>query len=331
MTTRSGKSPTNGGQTLLAKAPRSETSARDAYCRHPGTTLRWSRWESRAISDAFDAFGNRVQGIAWTHRQTPEADIYFISNQQRDPRDDECVAAGATGRMPELWDPVTGEMHRANSWRVEDGRTVVPLRLEASGSIFVVLREATANQGQDAGRNWLDLQAATTFDGPWRVTFDPRNGGPDEPVVFDRLEDWTCATEPASVTIPARSATNALLPGNRAASTSAVWLDLGRVKNLAEVWVNGQPCGIAWTAPYRVEMTQALRPGENDLRIDVTNTWANRLIGDHDLPEDQRVTWTTAPYRLAGKPLLDAGLLGSVALMMEVTEQTPRSSPLPLR
>jgi hypothetical protein len=96
-----------------------------------------------------------------------------------------------------------------------------------------------------------------------------------------------------------------------------VWLDLGEVANLAEVFVNGVNCGVAWTPPYRVEITRALKNGENELRVAVTNTWANRLIGDAELPEAERVTWTTAKLSMKGRPLLKAGLLGPVRLMAE--------------
>jgi len=99
-----------------------------------------------------------------------------------------------------------------------------------------------------------------------------------------------------------------------------VWLDFGRVADLAEVTVNGVACGVAWTPPYRVEITAALRVGGNQLRVDVTNTWFNRLALDRTLPEEQRLTWTTAPERTAGKPLLAAGLLGPVTLLSETIE-----------
>jgi hypothetical protein len=93
-----------------------------------------------------------------------------------------------------------------------------------------------------------------------------------------------------------------------------MWLDLGVFANIIEVKLNGQSCGICWTAPFRVRIDQALKTGENKLEIAVTNTWANRIIGDYALPEEKRVTWTTAPYRLEGKPLLPAGLFGPVRI-----------------
>jgi hypothetical protein len=86
------------------------------------------------------------------------------------------------------------------------------------------------------------------------------------------------------------------------------------IYNIAEVILNGQRCGIAWTPPYRLEISDHLRKGENHLEIRVSNTWANRIIRDHDLPEEQKVTWTTAPYRLGGRPLLESGLMGPVTI-----------------
>ncbi|MFI5158772.1 MAG: glycosylhydrolase-like jelly roll fold domain-containing protein, partial [Sphingobacteriales bacterium] len=83
----------------------------------------------------------------------------------------------------------------------------------------------------------------------------------------------------------------------------------------ADVYVNGIHCGTAWTYPYRVNISKALKKGNNKIRIEVSNTWANRLIVDHALPENKRITWTNAVYRLDNKPLLPAGLLGPVRIV----------------
>jgi (4-O-methyl)-D-glucuronate---lignin esterase len=267
--------------------------------------------------EALDITDQRVAGIAWTHRSAQDADIYFVSNQNSEARELK-VSLRVAGRVPELWDPVSGGMRRATTWRIEQGRTIVPLRLEAGGSIFVVFREPTDSQGQDAGPNGLQLQIDRTLEGPWQVTFDPRNGGPQRPVAFDKLENWKDREEPGIRYYSGTATYETTFEWSRAlGSKRRVWVDLGRVDNLAEVFVNGQSCGVAWTAPYRVEITAALRSGENKLRIDVTNTWANRLIGDSKLPEGERITWMTAPYPSPDKPLLPAGLLGPVTLQME--------------
>jgi hypothetical protein len=87
------------------------------------------------------------------------------------------------------------------------------------------------------------------------------------------------------------------------AKSGSTW---GSVANMAQVYVNGIDCGVAWTYPYRVNITRAIKPGTNKLSIEVTNTWANRLIGDHAKPEKDRITWTNAPYRLEGNAGYDS-------------------------
>jgi len=96
-----------------------------------------------------------------------------------------------------------------------------------------------------------------------------------------------------------------------------IWLDLGEFSSIAEVKINGINCGTLWTAPHRLEISKAIKKGENQITIEVTNTWPNRLIGDNKLPENKRITKTTAPFRLEGKALNSAGLLGPVVIQVE--------------
>jgi hypothetical protein len=93
-----------------------------------------------------------------------------------------------------------------------------------------------------------------------------------------------------------------------------VLLDLGVVKNLAELSVNQKAVGILWKRPFSADITGLLRPGTNQLEIRVTNLWPNRLIGDQKVPRDKRVTWTTFNPYTASSPLLDSGLLGPVVV-----------------
>lgn len=247
--------------------------------------------------------GAMAAGIGYTHRAAPGMDIYFISNQLDSVRRLD-ISLRMNGRAPELWDAVTGEIRAVSGWRVHKGRTELPLVLAGNGSMFVVLRRP----GQPVNGEGLARgdTVGRVLEGPWQVRFDKRV------VTFDKLVDWSKSED---TTIRYYSGTAVY---NRSfewdGRRGRVWLDLGRVADIAEVWVNGVDCGVAWTAPYRVEITKALRKGRNELRIGVTNTWANRLIGDHRLPEEKRVTWTNAPYRLKGE-LLPAGLVGEVRII----------------
>jgi hypothetical protein len=263
---------------------------------------------------ATDAAGGRADGIAWTHRAGEGWDFYFISNQHDAAREID-VSVRVTGRVPELWDPVTAERRVAGTWRMRDGRTGLPLRLPPHGSLFLVLRTPTTKEEENGAPNWTEPATVQTIAGPWQVAFDAARGGPVAPVPFERLVSWTESTvDGIRHYSGTASYTRSFSWQPAGASPHRVWLDLGRVANLAEVSVNGIPCGVAWTPPYRVEVTAALRPGGNQLRVDVTNTWFNRLAGDQKLPPAERWTWTTAPDRTEKKPLLDAGLLGPVTL-----------------
>ena len=96
-----------------------------------------------------------------------------------------------------------------------------------------------------------------------------------------------------------------------------MWLDLGRVRNIAQVRVNGKDLGLVWKAPFRVDVTKALKPGTNRLEVKVTNLWVNRLIGDAQPDATDKYTFTTQAFYKADSPLLPSGLLGPVRLLSE--------------
>lgn len=254
-------------------------------------------------------------GIAYTHRVSPGLDIYFISNQLARPRLIN-LSLRVSGKKPELWDAVTGEMAPAGQWNQHGGRTLLPVHLDANGSLFIIFhRPVFAGNGSDEGDNYIAPIPLQTLQAPWTLHFDSTLGGPAEAVVFDSLQDWSRNTDTAiryfSGTVVYSQSFDW---GHITDTTQRLWLDLGQVNNIARVRCNGVDCGIAWTPPYRVEITKAIQPGRNVLDIEVTNTWANRLTGDHLLPEKKRLSWTTSPWRPDGK-LLPAGLLGPVRIL----------------
>ena len=172
------------------------------------------------------------------------------------------------------------------------------------------------------------LTPLTTVERPWQVAF-PAQQGPAQTLSVERLASWSENGDPAiryfsgaaSYSRAVRVQKAWLKPGAR------VLLDLGEVKEIAEVSVNGKSVGLAWKAPYRLDVTDALKPGENQLTVKVTNLWANRLIGDAQPGVTHKVTWTgldvTPPgdlmHMLAGwlpnSKLLPSGLLGPVSLL----------------
>ena len=147
--------------------------------------------------------------------------------------------------------------------------------------------------------------------------FDKNLGGPISPIVFDELKSWTLRPEPSlkyySGTAIYR---NRFLIGKNETPTVAI-LGLDSICDIATIKINGIDCGTLWTQPYKLDVTKAIKAGENDIEIAVTNTWHNRLIGDVLSSQDEKVTWTTAPFRLKDKPLLPSGLIGSVKLLIK--------------
>jgi hypothetical protein len=131
------------------------------------------------------------------------------------------------------------------------------------------------------------LSAPLEITGPWRVEF-PEGWGAPPRVTFDRLISWTDHPNPGVKYFSGAAAYRMAfhMPSGYAARDLALYLDLGRVAVIAEVKMNGRDLGVLWKPPFRVEITQALRVGANDLEVRVVNLWPNRLIGDDKLPPD---------------------------------------------
>jgi hypothetical protein len=290
--------------------------------------------------------------IRYTHRSLPDREVYFISNRTAGSVDDICVFRDGT-ESGELWDAVNGQTRPLRGLRPVAGGIALPVRLEAHQSFFVVFDKkgpdpiqgaaAAAPTGEvgrartnASGNDFPVREQLLTLEGPWTVSFDPAWGGPKS-VVFDQLDDWSKRPEDGirHYSGIAKYAKAFDLPEASGPSGSGdLDLDLGEVKNMARVRLNGHDLGVVWTAPWRVKVTGGLRKHGNRLEIEVANLWANRLIGDESQPWDgvengrwpawlaegrprptRRFTFTTHRFYKAGDPLLPSGLLGPVRLL----------------
>lgn len=259
--------------------------------------------------------GAPANAVRWTHRKLAGDDIYFVANARKAAFKGTLVLRST--RVPEIWNPVTGRIERdvPHTRTGEGGRqTAVSLELEALGSRFIVMRSRSAAVPAKPLTE-IRLESAREITGPWQVSFDAKNGGPAEPVDFAELVDWTTRAEFGIRHYSGSAVYRTTFRGAPVSGSSPVWLDLGSVRDLARVFVNGQDCGIAWTPPFRVDIAKAVRAGDNELEIRVTNTWANRIYADGTLPENERVTWTTAPASTRPEKLQPAGLLGPVRIV----------------
>lgn len=277
-----------------------------------------------------DFESDAVSTLDYIHRKDGDTEIYFVANRTNFAQNAECTFR-VRGKTPELWDPVTGTRRLLRDYRVEGNRTVVPLRFEPCGAWFVVFREpagvasvgpagsgtkSSPRVGHGGEKNFPSFSTTMELNGPWNVYFDPKWGGPGT-TRFAELTSWSKREEPgvrfysgtATYSTPFKVAE---MPTGR-----RFWLELGNVRELAEVRLNGKSCGITWTPPFRVDVTEALKPGENRLEVEVVNFWPNRIIGDASLPTSERLTKTNIKKLTRETPLVESGLLGPVRLAVQ--------------
>jgi hypothetical protein len=227
--------------------------------------------------------------MEWIHRRINSLDFYFITNQDRESKEVE-VTFRITGKVPEIWDPATGEMTEAESWHVEDGRTIVHQHFDPAESLFFVFWKESKNEAGSTTKKPAHVEPLVVLD-EWTLSFPPKLGAPDS-INMNDMVSLSSHSLPGikyfSGTVTYRNRfTLKEMP-----ETGKIELDLGSVINLAEVWINNEKLGVLWKPPFNVDVTRVVRTGENDIRIDVTNTWKNRLIGDAGLPEKERIGWT---------------------------------------
>ncbi|GAA4206343.1 glycosyl hydrolase [Pedobacter jeongneungensis] len=253
--------------------------------------------------------------LTYTHRKSAEKDIYFISNQLGSTRDLR-IWFRVSGKQPVIYNAVTDQTIELKNWSMYKTNTMINLQMAPNESLFVIFEKRISKSQFKNSNNWPNFKIVQDISKTWQAKFDTTYAGPSKPVIFNDLTDWT--KNPDSL-VKYYSGTavytkNFNFTGNK---RDKMWIELGEFSSIAEVKINGINCGTLWTAPHRLEITKALKQGNNQIEIEITNTWANRLIGDSKLPEDKRLTKTTAPFRLEGKALNPAGLLGPVVIQME--------------
>ncbi len=270
---------------------------------------------------AFDAPTNDLASLDFIHRADGDAEIYFVANRSTNAVSARCTFRVA-GKVPELWDAVSGTHAMAKAFDEKDGRVTLPLDFAPCGSLFVVFRtpisSAASRESRVASQSPLAPAVLCAVAGPWEVSFDPTWGGPERPATFSELSDWAQHPEPGvrhySGTAVYRKTID--LPTSDLRPPTSILLDLGLVRELAEVRVNGQPCGVVWAPPFRVDITKAAKAGANDVEIRVVNFWYNRVFGDQSLPTEKRLTRTNIKkLQNPGAPLMPSGLLGPVRVL----------------
>ena len=249
------------------------------------------------------------EDVAWTHRSGELGDIYFVANQREETRTF-TASMRINGRKPECWNPVTGEMNTHPSYRIHGNRTEVTLTLAPNESVFIVFPTEEAADKESTSADKREPLNRTLETEEYTVTFLATG----KTVVRKDFFDWSKEDEQIRYYSGTAVYKTTFRWKDKLKKGQPVYLNLGKVCNLATVRVNGVDCGTVWTAPYRADITSALKKGTNELEIEVTNTWANALKGVDEGKAPYDGIWTNAKYRKQEDTLLPAGLLGILTI-----------------
>jgi hypothetical protein len=297
-----------GGATVIGPKPERTTGIGDDAAVRQIADEVWSKVHvdasTRSLLSAPDFEGPAE--TEYVHRRTASAEIYFVRSNRPEPMEAEFTLRVA-GKLPELWHPDTGKIEEAPAFQVTgEGRTRLPLSFEPNGSVFVVFRREAASGRTAPART--EAPAPVPVSGPWTVKFTPGWGAPSE-VRLDKLLSWSEHPDPGIryYSGTARYSAKIDVPAGRE------WtLDLGDVREIAEVWINGRPLGVLWKRPFVVPLGKVSGPVQ--LEVEVVNLWPNRIIGDAQPGVEKRYTSTNITKFTASSPLMPSGLLGPVVL-----------------
>jgi hypothetical protein len=270
-----------------------------------------------SLRETLDHFGigkdvDVRDGVLWTHRSLQGMEIYFLTNQSG--REISVRPSfRVDGLKPQLWDALTGEMRSLNDYTVDKGRTVLPLKMEPDRSWFVVFSDHS-NELVDGGYdlNSPEYRDVRSIDTPWTVEFENKAIAPAD-ITITELKDWT-ESEDELLKYYSGTATYHTRFVHEETHIEDLHIDLGKVGVMATVTLNGQEVGTSWMAPHRLDISDAIREGENRLEVQVTNVWRNRITGDKELPEQERSTWLLVDQVTNEEGLIPSGLMGEVKL-----------------
>lgn len=299
----------------------------------------------------------------FVHRRDGDIDIYFIRNMNN-------ATARASlffrvkDRVPELWNPDTGEMTAAPIYREDHEQTIVPLSFPPNSSTFVLFEHpaklhaiSAEFDGQkvypsiqtgirmygmqnydvystrpgsyaialsDGRHEALTIPASTEtpkFQGVWTLTF-PGGWGAPQSVDMPVLKSWTDSSIPGVRYFSGTATYRRILyvPEEDVADHRQIWMDLGSVREVSTVTVNGENLRTLWHPPFLLRIDPALHAGSNSISIAVTNLWPNRLIGDLQ-PGAVHYTKTNIHEYTKDSPLLPSGLLSPVNVYVAAGEK----------
>jgi len=285
--------------------------------------------KDRNIPEDFSANG----AIRYIHRTSNEWDIYFVSNRSNKELNLDCTFRSTKG-IPALWDPISGRTKTLSDFEKTVSTTRIPMKFAAYESFFVVFSKENKKNEELSTSNFPSRKTLVSLKGSWDVAFDPEWGGPEH-VVFDTLKDWSLSSH-KGIKYYSGIATYTnefeLKAFAKKKKSQPIYIDIGEMKNLAKVKLNGMDVGIVWTN-NQLEISNYLKKGTNTIEIEVANLWVNRLIGDQKKDNDEvkdgqwpkwllkgenrpsdRYSFVSFQHYNGNEALLESGLLGPVRI-----------------
>ena len=257
--------------------------------------------------------------VDFIHRTTESREIYFLRNYKEESVNATCRFR-VTGMYPEIWDASTGAVSRVADFSNENGAISFEISLPAHGSIFVVFNKVN-NTTLSTFAAAKHTAPTTEIAGPWQVSFPPNWGAPPT-ANFDRLISWTESADNGIKYFSGTAVYQNTFKVAEGAANKPIMLNLGEVRDVAEIFVNGKSAGILWKKPYEADISHLVKTGDNELKIEIVNLWVNRLTGDMLLDPKDRFCKTNQSFMTSevwpggDEPfrLQTAGLLGPVTV-----------------
>ncbi|GAB3908563.1 hypothetical protein GCM10028803_44420 [Larkinella knui] len=314
--------------------------------------------KNRGINPDFSHTNAASSALDYVHYRQQDTDYYLVRNTT-DQWITQNLSFRQTGKIPEVWDPVTGKIAPVSIYNQEKQHLRLPLSLPPYGSYFVVFKKGTSKthytglvetngklptldytptgirfpeSGTVELTNVTNRPSRITTSissqpiaGSWQLTF-PKNWGAPASVTLPELISWTESEEPGIryfSGIGTYQKTFQFSAKFDSLRNERVFLNLGNVSELADVWLNGQHLGICWAEPHRFDITNFVKSGQNTLKIEVANTWSNRLTGDAITGEkftntNIAIGYKGTPWKQV--PLIESGLLGPVTIQTIKTQ-----------
>ncbi|TBN02926.1 hypothetical protein EYD45_10240 [Hyunsoonleella flava] len=279
-------------------------------------------WDGYELSEVFadlklakDVDVPKETPVLWTHRSSADMDIYFVSNQSNKHLKISPVFRVDKNLKPQLWNAVTGEIRNLPEYEITDTGVKIPLELEALQSWFVVFdKNIEANKATVEKTNFPEMKTLVKLDKDFNVDFKNKEIGPKQPVAFTELIDWSTSENEQIKYYSGTAVYTKTFAVGELPKDEDIYIDLGKLSVMAKVKLNGKDIGGVWMAPYRLNISEAIKKGENSLEIEVVNLWRNQLIRDKSRKEDEKYTWIVIDKITPKSPLQTSGLLGPVVI-----------------